>query len=217
MCYALGEKLVFPKDGLDSIMTLNYSEKTEEFADYLTDYVSEMEQSLAAEYDKGGDIEKRLRSLPFKPQDKMFTSLFGCGEVCPFCHASCEAGGKEHTKHFTSIHRSKGLSAWRCRETKVLTIDICSSLVISGRSFYISSTAKEPYPYKDYQKYYPDWNIDGDSSMEASDYWKYVMATFNERIAKDTDALPADIPEDWKALTPEDALKSLKKSFNIED
>ncbi|XP_045578947.1 interferon-induced very large GTPase 1 isoform X2 [Salmo salar] len=217
MCCALGEKLVFPKDGLDSIMTLNYSEKTEEFADYLTDCVREMDLSLAAEYDKGGDIEKRLRSLPFKPQDKMFTSLFGCGEVCPFCKAPCEAGGKEHTKHFTSIHRSKGLSAWRYKNTKVLVINMCSSLVISGLSFYISSTAKEPYPYKDYQKYYPDWNIDGDSSMEATDYWKYVMATFNERIAKDTDALPADIPEDWTALTPEDALKSLKKSFNIED
>uniref|UniRef100_A0A4W5P870 VLIG-type G domain-containing protein n=1 Tax=Hucho hucho TaxID=62062 RepID=A0A4W5P870_9TELE len=217
MCYALGEKLVFPKDGLDSIMTLNYSEKTEEFADYLTDCVREMDRSLAAEYDKGGDIETRLRSLPFKPQDKMFTSLFGCGEVCPFCHASCEAGGKDHTKHFSSIHRSKGLSAWRYKETKVLVIDICSSLVISGGSFYISSTAEEPYPYKDYQKYFPDWNIDGDSSMEATDYWKYVMATFNERIATDTDALPADIPEDWKALTPEDALKSLEKSFNIED
>ncbi|XP_045074475.1 up-regulator of cell proliferation-like [Coregonus clupeaformis] len=202
MCCALGEKLVFPKDDLDLIMTLNYSENTEQFADYLIDYVGELEQSLAAVYDKGGGIKERLRSLPFMPQDKMFTSLFGCGEVCPFCSAPCEAGGTEHTKHFTSIHRSNGLSAWRDRVTKVLVIDICSSLVISGRSFYISSTAKESYPYKDYQTYYPNWVITGDSSVEASDYWKYVMATFNERIATDTDALPADVPEDWKALTP---------------
>ncbi|XP_045069891.1 interferon-induced very large GTPase 1-like [Coregonus clupeaformis] len=217
MCCALGEKLVFPKDGLDLIMTLNYSENTEQFADYLIDSVGELEQSLAAVYDKGGGIKERLRSLPFMPQDKMFTSLFGCGEVCPFCHAPCEAGGKEHTKHFSSIHRPKGLSAWRYRETKVLVIDICSSLVISGGSFYISSTAKESYPYKDYQTYYPDWVITGDPSVEASDYWKYVMATFNERIATDTDALPADVPEDWKALTPDDAMKSLKGSFNMKD
>ncbi|XP_071264193.1 interferon-induced very large GTPase 1-like isoform X2 [Salvelinus alpinus] len=218
ICDALSEKLVFPKDALDSIRRLIPEEANrEQFAVYLTELVGEMEQSLAAEYNKGGDIKERLRSLPFKPQNEMFTSLFGCGEQCPFCKAPCEAGGKEHTKHFTSIHRSKGLSAWRCSETNVLVIDICSSLVISGRSFYISSTAKEPYPYKDYQTYYPDWIITGDSSKDTTDYWKYVMAKFHVCIAKDTSALPADIPEDWKALTPDDAMKSLKSSFNIKD
>ncbi|CAB1326954.1 unnamed protein product [Coregonus sp. 'balchen'] len=149
ICCALEEKLVFPKDALDSIMTLNYSANIAQFADYLTVFVGEMEQSLAAEYVQGGDIKNRLKSLPFKPQDKMFTSVFGCGE--------------------------------------------------------------------DYQTYYPDWVITGDSSIKASDYWKYVMATFNERIAKDRDALPADIPEDWKALTFDDAMKSLKGSFNMKD
>ncbi|CAB1326924.1 unnamed protein product [Coregonus sp. 'balchen'] len=147
ICCALGEKLVFPKDALDSIMTLNYFTNTAQFADYLTAFVGKMEQSLATEYDKRGDIKKRLRSLPFKPQEEMFTSVFGCGEACPFCHAPCEAGGKEHAKHFTSIH------------------------------------PKESYPYKDYQTYYPNWVITGDPSVEASVYWKYVMATINERIA----------------------------------
>ncbi|XP_064859642.1 interferon-induced very large GTPase 1-like [Oncorhynchus nerka] len=217
MCCALGKTLVFPKDGLDLIMTLNYSENTEQFADYLINSVGEMEQSLVAEYDKGGDIEERLRSLPFKPQDKMFTSLFGCGEVCPFCGAPCEAGGKEHTKHFTSIHRPQGVSGCRNTDTKVLVTDICSSDVISENKFRTSLTEGKFHPYKDYQTYYPDWIIAGDSSIEASDYWKYVMATFNETIAKDTDALPADLPGDWKSLTPDDAMKSLKGSFNMKD
>ncbi|XP_038854996.1 interferon-induced very large GTPase 1-like [Salvelinus namaycush] len=217
ICSALGKKLVFPKDGLDLIMTLNYSENTEQFADYLTDYVGEMEQSLAAEYDKGGDIKERLRSLPFKPQDKMFTSLFGCGEVCPFCKAPCEAGGKEHAKHFTSIHRPQGVSGWRNLKTTVLVTDICSSDVISDNTFRTSLTEGKFHPYKDYQTYYPDWIITGDTSIEASDYWKYVMATFNETIAEAYDALPADIPEDWNRLTAEDAMKSLKGSFNMKD
>ncbi|XP_055765125.1 interferon-induced very large GTPase 1-like [Salvelinus fontinalis] len=215
MCCALEEKLVFPKDALDSIMTLNYSANIAQFADDLTAFVGKMEQSLAAEYDKGGDIKERLRSLPFKPQEKMFTSLFGCGEQCPFCCAPCEAGGKEHAKHSTSIHRPQGVSGWMNLKTRFLRTDICSSSVISDRKFRTNLTEGKPHLYKDYQTYYPDWMITGDSSIKASDYWKYVMATFNERIAEDTNALPADIPEDWKVLTSDDALKSLKNAFNV--
>ncbi|XP_042169907.1 up-regulator of cell proliferation [Oncorhynchus tshawytscha] len=215
MCCALEEKLVFPKDVLDSIMTLNYSANTEQFADDLTGFVGKMEQSLAAKYEKEGDIKERLKSLPFKPQDKMFTSLFGCGKQCPFCCAPCEAGGKEHTKHFTSIHRPQGVTGWVNLKTTVLRTDICSSSVISYRKFNTNLTEGKPHLYKDYQTYYPDWTITGDPSIKASDYWKYVMATFNETIAKDTHALPADIPEDWKALTTDDALKSLKNAFNM--
>uniref|UniRef100_A0A4W5P4V8 Uncharacterized protein n=1 Tax=Hucho hucho TaxID=62062 RepID=A0A4W5P4V8_9TELE len=214
ICSALGEKLVFPKDALDSIMILNNA-NTEQFADYLTEFVGEMEQSLAPKYDKEGDIKERLRSLPFKPQDKMFTSLFGCGEQCPFCCAPCEAGGKEHAKHFTSIHRPQGVCGWMNLNTTVLRSDICSSSVISDRQFNTNLTKGKPHPYKDYQKFYPDWTITGDPSIKASDYWKYVMATFNESIAKDTNALPADIPEDWKTLTSDEALKSLKNAFNV--
>uniref|UniRef100_A0A8C7P6C7 VLIG-type G domain-containing protein n=1 Tax=Oncorhynchus mykiss TaxID=8022 RepID=A0A8C7P6C7_ONCMY len=215
MCCALEEKLVFPKDALDSIMTLNYSANTEQFADDLTGFVGKMEQSLAAKYEKEGDIKERLKSLPFKPQDKMFSSLFGCGKQCPFCCAPCEAGGKEHANHFTSIHRPQGVTGWVNLKTTVLRTDICSSSVISYRKFNTNLTEGKPHLYKDYQTYFPDWTITGDPSIKASDYWKYVMATFNETIAKDTHALPADIPEDWKALTTDDALKSLKNAFNM--
>ncbi|XP_034146972.1 interferon-induced very large GTPase 1-like [Esox lucius] len=212
-CGALGDKLVLPKDALNSIMTLNYSRNTEQFSDNLIEFVGEMKQSLADKYDNETDIKERLRSLPFKPQDKMFTSLFGCGEVCPFCKAPCEAGGKEHSKHFTSIHRPQGIYGWKTR--KVLVTDICSSDVISNNKFNLSRVGVHNHPYKDYQKYFPDWIISGDPSIEASDYWKYVMATFNERIAEDNDGLPADIPEDWKTLTPKDAMKCLETTFNM--
>jgi hypothetical protein len=174
-----------------------------------------MEQSLAAKYEKEEDIKERLKSLPFNPRDKMFTSMFGCGKQCPFCCAPCEAGSKEHDKHFTSIHRPQGVRGWMNLKTTVLRTDICSSSVISDRTFNTNLTGDKPHPYKDYQTYYPDWTITGDPSIKASDYWKYVMDTFNETIAKDTHALPADIPEDWKAITTDDALKSLKNAFNM--
>ncbi|XP_055766458.1 interferon-induced very large GTPase 1-like [Salvelinus fontinalis] len=214
ICSALKEKLVL-KDALDSILILNTA-NTKQFADYLTELVGEMEKSLAVEYNKGGDIKKRLSSLPFKPQDEMFTSLFGCGEQCPFCAVPCEAGGKKHSKHHASIHRPQGICGYRVSYSQKLVIEICSSLVVSDKVFNNAETGGTYHPYKDYKTQYPDWIITGDPSMEAADYWKYVMATFNERIAEDTNALPADIPEDWKALTSDDAMRSLKKSFNME-
>ena len=52
--------------------------------------------------------------------------------------------------------------------------------------------------------------------MEASDYWKYVLMKFNSEFAKAYDVQPADIPEDWRRLTAEDALRSLRESFNMQ-
>ncbi|CAB1326935.1 unnamed protein product [Coregonus sp. 'balchen'] len=214
ICSALEEKLVL-KDALDSILILNTAD-TKQFAVYLTECVREMEQSLTATYDIGGDIKERLRSLPFKPHDEMFTSLFGCGKQCPFCGVPCEAGGIEHNKHHSSIHRSQGICGYRDTYSQKLVIEICSSLVVSCKAAFSNAvTGEKVHPYKDYQTYYPDWTITGDASVEASDYWKYVMATFHERIAKEVNALPADIPGDWKALTPDDAMRSLKMSFNM--
>ncbi|KAM9398953.1 interferon-induced very large GTPase 1-like isoform 3-T3 [Salvelinus alpinus] len=214
ICRALEDKLVL-KDALDSILILNTAD-TKQFAVYLTEFVREMEKSLAVTYNHKGDIEERLKSLPFKPQDKMFTNLFGCGKQCPFCGAPCDAGGKEHAEHFTNIHRPKGLNRVMFRPTNKLVTNICSSDVTSDLLFiHPLVTGEDGHPYKDYRKYYPDWIITGDPSIEASDYWKYVMATFNKRIAKDTNALLADIPEDWKALKPGDAMKSLKEAFNM--
>ncbi|CDQ99339.1 unnamed protein product [Oncorhynchus mykiss] len=214
ICSALEKKLVI-KDALESILILNTAD-TKQFAVYLTEFVEGMKQSLAAKYDKERDIKERLKSLPFKPQDKMFTSLFGCGKQCPFCGAACDAGGKEHAVHFTNIHRPQGLNSVKFIPTNKLVTNICSSDVTSNLLFiHPLVTGEDGHPYKDYRKYYPDWKIDGDPSIKASDYWKYVMATFNETIAKDTDVLPADIPEDWKTLTPGDAMKSLKEAFNM--
>ena len=52
--------------------------------------------------------------------------------------------------------------------------------------------------------------------MEASDYWKRVLMRFNNEFAEAYRAQPADIPEAWTTLTAEDALRSLRESFNMQ-
>ncbi|KAI3376563.1 hypothetical protein L3Q82_017018 [Scortum barcoo] len=150
-----------------------------------------------------------------QPQNELFNKLIGCGKQCPFCKAPCEAGGKEHTEHWTSLHRPEGLGSYRWTSTKKLLTDICSSAVISDVRFHCNATNGKYHPYKRYKEIFPDWHITPDGSLQASDYWKYVLAKFNNKFAKEYNAQPADIPSSWKDIKHQQAEASLKESFNI--
>ncbi|XP_051799553.1 interferon-induced very large GTPase 1-like [Acanthochromis polyacanthus] len=213
ICKELGDKLVISQDALGAFMILNKADQ-EQFAHWLTVSVKEMEETLREKFKKSTFAEK-LKHLHMKPQNELFTRVIGCGKQCPFCKMPCDAGGKEHCQHFASLHRPNGLSSWVWTSTNKLAIDICSSSVVSDRTFCCDATNNEWHPYKDYKKIYPDWDIRPDVSLEASDYWKYVMATYNEEFAKAYGAKPADIPETWKQITYQQAEASLKESFSI--
>ncbi|XP_030636748.1 interferon-induced very large GTPase 1 [Chanos chanos] len=214
ICLELREKLVIPKDALETIVIFNKS-NLEQFSHWLKVSVQEMEQSLKAKF-LNGDIQEKLKKLKIKPQDELFKRVFGCGKQCPFCKAPCEAGGEAHTDHCASIHRPKGLGRYRFERSEVLVTDICSSAVFSETQFRCYETEYKYHPYKKYREIFPDWHIPADPSIEASDYWKYVMAQFNQQFAKEYNACPADIPTAWKRITTEQAKKSLKESFSIQ-
>ncbi|XP_062300479.1 interferon-induced very large GTPase 1-like [Scomber scombrus] len=213
ICKELGDKLVISQDALGAFMILNNADQ-EQFAYWLIECVKEMAQTLREKL-KNSNIEKKLKKLHLKPQNELFTKLIGCGKQCPFCKAPCEAGGNQHTEHWTSLHRPKGMGS-SCFSKKLDT-DVCSSLVISDSDECLPCKTKKGkwHPYKHYKEIFPDWIIAPDVSLHASDYWKYVMAKFNNEFAKEYNAKPADIPSDWKNITPEQAKTSLKESFNI--
>uniref|UniRef100_A0A3B5QA47 VLIG-type G domain-containing protein n=1 Tax=Xiphophorus maculatus TaxID=8083 RepID=A0A3B5QA47_XIPMA len=213
ICTELRDKLVISQDALDAFMVLNKSDQ-EQFIHWLSKCVEEMTEALREKF-KSTELETKLSVLHMKPENELFTRVIGCGKLCPFCKISCDAGGEDHTQHFANLHRPNGLGRYRFVSTGKLVTDICSSLVISDSRFRCSDTKGEYHPYKEYREIYPDWNIPPDVSLEASDYWKYVMATYNEKFAKAYHAEPADIPDAWKEITKEQAVESLKKSFNI--
>ncbi|XP_064197908.1 up-regulator of cell proliferation-like [Anguilla rostrata] len=208
------QELTIPKDPLTVVLALN-SAKPEDFSQCLKRLVAEMEQSITAEFQRGGDVRARLTSLPFQPQKELFNRVFGCGRQCPFCKTPCEAGGKNHTEHFAYIHHPQGIGGYRYEDSCKLLSDICSSCVASQGRFRSRKTEGKYHPYKDYQRIYTDWLIQPDSSIQASDYWKYVFNRFNEHFAKENDAKPADIPSLWTDITQDQAMKSLEKSFKM--
>uniref|UniRef100_A0A3B5QIS7 Si:dkey-85k7.12 n=1 Tax=Xiphophorus maculatus TaxID=8083 RepID=A0A3B5QIS7_XIPMA len=213
ICTKLGDKLVISQDALDAFMVLNNADQ-EQFAHWLKECVQEMTEALREKF-KNTQFETKLPQLHIKPENELFNRVIGCGKRCPFCKVPCDAGGENHTQHFASMHRPEGLGWAMWDESQKLTTDICSSLVMSDEYFHCRATKGEWHPYKEYREIYPDWNIPPDVSHQASNYWKYVMATFNEEFAEAYDAEPADIPDAWKRITKEQAEESLKKSFNI--
>uniref|UniRef100_A0A9J7ZVE7 VLIG-type G domain-containing protein n=1 Tax=Cyprinus carpio carpio TaxID=630221 RepID=A0A9J7ZVE7_CYPCA len=208
ICNKLESRLVFPKDAVDKISTLNNANQ-KKFTEFLLCSVKDMDESLKAGF-QARDFQNKIDSLQTKPQDMLFNRVWGCGKQCPFCKAPCEAGGEAHAKHFVSVHRPEGLGRCRFDNSKKLVTDICTSLVHSDISFKCRDTKDQWHKYKEYSKIYPDWQIDPDSSIEASAYWKYVMAEFNEQFANEYDAKPADIPSYWKKITKTQVEESLK-------
>ncbi|XP_028421699.1 up-regulator of cell proliferation-like [Perca flavescens] len=185
------------------------------FTKSLSKSLGELKEQLQEEFSNSEDITETLNKLPIKPQDELFKRMFGCGQQCPFCKVPCEAGGKEHEKHHAAVHRPQGLGRYRHVDTEKLVPTLCTTSVHSDRKFRNTETKGEWHPYKNYTTYYPDWHIPPDSTFEASDYWKYVLVQYNERFAQEYKAKPADVPEAWRRITKEQALKGLKDAFNI--
>ncbi|KAF0022293.1 hypothetical protein F2P81_025441 [Scophthalmus maximus] len=177
--------------------------------------IKDLKEQLEEEFSNSDDITETLNKLPIKPQDELFKRVFGCGQQCPFCKVPCEAGGSEHKQHHAAIHRPQGLGNFKSTKSNELIQLLCTSYELSESQFRNIDTKWEWHAYKDYTEYYPDWLIPPDPTIEASDYWKYVLVQYNDRFAEEFEAKPAKIPEVWKRLTKEQALRGLRDAFNM--
>uniref|UniRef100_A0A8D0HHL8 VLIG-type G domain-containing protein n=1 Tax=Sphenodon punctatus TaxID=8508 RepID=A0A8D0HHL8_SPHPU len=235
LCQELQQDLVISKDltGIKWINTAN----TDKFSDYIQNSLSGLEENILDEFKKV-KTESKFSSLQLKPQDTFFNRVFGCGKLCPFCKEPCEARGKNHKEHTASIHRSQGIGGvhfipkkWCVDGTPQqinyghehsldekggpLICTICTTSVNSNEEFYCPEKAWKLHPYRDYRDFYPDWQIPGDSSINASDYWKFVLKEFNDKFAARYNCEPAGLPDDWRKITKQQALNSIKEAFNM--
>ncbi|XDV34035.1 hypothetical protein PO909_004253 [Leuciscus waleckii] len=193
----LDKELVIPIDTLSATLALNNSDPAE-FADCLKSSIDKMHKTLEDQLCSVKDVRVKLTRLSVnRPQEVLFSRVFGCGKKCPFCSAPCEAG--------------IGYYSWI--ETNKLVPDICSSVVASEMLFRCEATGNEWHPYKEYKQFYPDWRIQPDTSIEATDFWKYIFAKYNTKFAKRYNLKPADIPSDWYTITVHQANKCLDDTF----
>nr|XP_057932913.1 up-regulator of cell proliferation-like [Doryrhamphus excisus] len=211
----LMEDFAIPEDATNRAL-FQIKTTCQSFAQSFTASLNTLKETLHVEFSKMEDIPETLNRLTVKPQDELFKRIFGCGHICPFCKIPCEAGGKDHKKHHAAVHRPQGLGAYRYLSTEVLVETLCTTDVQTDRLFRIFEGTTELWiPYKDYTKYYPDWHIPPDATIEASDYWKFVLVRYNQRFAQTYACKPADVPNAWTTITKEQALEGLKNTFNM--
>ncbi|XP_001344701.4 interferon-induced very large GTPase 1 [Danio rerio] len=215
VCKNLNKELVIQTDTLNATLTLNNSNPAE-FIDCFKSSIDKMHKRLVDQLHAETNARDKLTRLSVnKPQEVLFNRVFGCGKKCPFCMAPCEAGGKRHTNHFVSIHRPQGIGYYSWVTNNKLIADICSSLVASEMTFRHEDTGFQWYPYKEYRQFYPNWRIQPDSSIEATDYWKYIFAKYNSKFAAQYNVKPADIPDSWYRISVQQANKCLEDTFKM--
>ncbi|KAL8176554.1 UNVERIFIED_CONTAM: hypothetical protein K2H54_036272 [Gekko kuhli] len=212
-CKEMQKELVISKDSLVGTQFKNTFDPGQ-FSDCVKNFLPDLEKRILYEFDVLS-IELKLSKLPMKPQDEIFKRVFGCGKQCPFCKVPCEAGGSAHKEHFATVHRPQGLGTYRKSKSEKLVYNLCSTNVASQDLFASPETGWEFRPYKNYREYYPDWCIQPDPSINAYNYWKFVFKEFNHEFAEQYNAKPADLPEDWKNITQEQALEALKETYNM--
>ncbi|KAI4875882.1 hypothetical protein NFI96_009455 [Prochilodus magdalenae] len=214
LCKALSKDISISTDTVDRILFQNTS-LCDPFTKSLLQNLNDLKRELEEEIAKSSDITETLNIVSVKPQNELFNRVFGCGKQCPFCKAPCEAGGNAHQQHHAAVHRPQGLGAYRYVTTDMLSEEICTSSVHGNGAFQNNETNFQTHSFKDYQKHYPDWLIPPDRSIEASDYWKYVLVKYNEEFAQEYEAKPAEYPSAWNSIDKDQALKGLKSAFSM--
>ena len=157
-----------------------------------------------------------MNNWSIKPYDIMSERYSGCTEQCPFCKEQCDYTDNGHlNNHFVTLHRPECLGGYRWSSSKEMSIDLCTTHVASDVTFANPKTDNKPHPYKEYQKIYPQWNIIADRSIEASSFWKWVVANYTTEIATKFHMEETDIPVEWKKLTWEKVREDLQKAFHF--
>ncbi|XP_054651260.1 interferon-induced very large GTPase 1 [Dunckerocampus dactyliophorus] len=159
-----------------------------------------MRLELAQEFSHNVDSSQLLQCLPIQPSDLLFSKVKGCDALCPVCRTPCGVEQTGHQVHKSSLHRPKYL---------------CPSTSLSHNSSPECLTPSDMDPQDvaascwELHVVHPDWNISPEDTP--SPYWRYVLATINERFAKEQKQQPAKIPDEWKKITQEEALDSLSQ------
>ena len=153
------------------------------------------------------------------PHEHLFTSMFGCQNLCPFCKGLCDQTTQNHVgNHSTRIHRPQCVTGYRYLLTERLATNICTTDVAGEDRFQNIDTSGEWHAYNDYQSvndYYESWTIPPDPSFEASTYWQWFVATFSKELAEHYKAKLPIIPEAWKRLSFREVQKQLREDYNL--
>ncbi|KAL7863992.1 hypothetical protein AOLI_G00154120 [Acnodon oligacanthus] len=147
-----------------------------------------------------------------RPKDILKNQLCGCWVQCPFCAAICTNTIEDHEgKHSVPFHRPEGVTGWKWCKTDNLSVDICTSSVVSDAQIVLPDEKCVPYrTYWEAGPKYACWSITPDDSEQA--YWKWFVCWFQRDLEKHygkTFKGKGEIPTAWRNITKKNAIESL--------
>ncbi|XP_039679679.1 interferon-induced very large GTPase 1-like isoform X1 [Perca fluviatilis] len=164
----------------------------------------------------------KMKEFRMKPDQILIDQLCNCCWVtCPFCAAVCTNTLEDHSPddHSVPFHRSAAVNGFHYRDTEILSVDFCSTNVVSDGSFYPDQDPEELIPFKQYRTAgprYANWRITPDESKMK--YWTWFVCRFQKQLEqyyKKQFQDRGEIPSEWKTHSKEEAIKSLDEMFNL--
>ena len=69
------------------------------------------------------------------------------------------------------------------------------------------------HKFKKYKTYLPAWDLEGETSSETSEYWKWFVYNYREELQEEFDAQLSNIPDSWSSITTQKAIESLSAQY----
>ena len=193
---------------------------TKFFTIQLVKYLQDESKAILLGFENISAGTERLTEIANSPHLVLYNSLIGCKEQCPFCKEQCELTDENHLKskkpHYAEIHRPNCLGGYTHKEDNKLVFEICTKSVESDVSFKNADTKDVYIPYKEYKRFYPNWQISTEAPKTGPKFWEWFIATYNSEIVEWIEAAPSPVySQGWQNITKEEAIDNLTETYGL--
>ena len=175
----------------------------------LTEFNQVLEDQISIQDEKNyaKELSPKVVKYMITLNDK--AALPRCDECCRICKSLCIEAANHDTKEkpHDAIHQPDGIAGSHYYGSDKLSSKTCSQSYEQDHLFYLDGDYTVSYKYRDFATVFPGWK--DPRINEELPLREYIMATYNEEIAKKYKVKPADdIPASYSR-----DLSSIKKQL----
>ncbi|PAA50789.1 hypothetical protein BOX15_Mlig012813g3 [Macrostomum lignano] len=223
------ELAVLPRN-LQHVCTFESTVKVEDMLKHLLGGLGDLKSSLVKHFASMDESTVKWHGDSTLYSD-VLQSLWGCKEHCPFCSEPCCKSQENHyekdgSPHGCIQHRPPGVEGVYYIGIDQLTFKNCEFLASSGDRFSCgfckrkgkqtpncqgADSEQEVYhPYKEYKKYFPEWEIDPDAGNDSAKFWHWFSWTFKYKLLVKHRKGIKELPPTWALVSKKEAIDSLR-------
>ncbi|PAA62763.1 hypothetical protein BOX15_Mlig027448g1, partial [Macrostomum lignano] len=229
-CKEIKKEFVVLSRHLQHVCTFESTVKVEDMLKHFLGGLGDLKSSLVKHFASMDESTVRWHGDSTLYSD-VLQSLWGCKERCPFCSEPCCKSQENHhekdgSPHCCIQHRPHGVNGVCYIGTDQLKFENCECLTCSGDRFSClickrrgkqtpncrgDDSEQEVYhPYKEYKKYFPEWEIDPDAGNDSAKFWHWFSWTFKDKLQAKHRKGIEQLPPTWALISKKEAIDSLR-------